>query len=95
MWIRKRLVEKLYQNIDNLNYLMTKNNIIDFAELLGNRKEMFLRNFFSGIFKGMGIGIGFTIITAIIIFILQKIIALNIPIIRTVCCRCYRCGSAK
>lgn len=95
MWIRKRLVEKLYQNIDNLNYLMTKNNIIDFAELLGNRKEMFLRNFFSGIFKGIGIGIGFTIITAIIIFILQKIIALNIPIIRTVCCRCYRCGSAK
>lgn len=92
---RKRLVEKLYQNIDNLNYLMTKNNIIDFAELLGNRKEMFLRNFFSGIFKGMGIGIGFTIITAIIIFILQKIIALNIPIIRTVCCRCYRCGSTK
>ena len=35
----------------------------------------------AGIFRGVGIGIGFTIITAILIIILQKIVMLNIPII--------------
>ena len=32
-------------------------------------------------FKGIGIGIGFTILTAILLIILQKIVALNIPVI--------------
>lgn len=31
--------------------------------------------------KGIGIGIGFTILTAILLIILQKIVTLNIPVI--------------
>ena len=42
---------------------------------------MLIRNILAGISKGIGIGIGVTIITAIIIYILQKIVKLNIPII--------------
>ncbi|HIU51593.1 MAG TPA: hypothetical protein IAB70_03085 [Candidatus Merdicola faecigallinarum] len=71
----------LYKKVDELNYVLTKNNLIDLAELLGNRKEMLIRNILAGISKGIGIGIGVTIITAIIIYILQKIVKLNIPII--------------
>ena len=69
------------QNIDNLNYLLTKNNLIDLVEILGNRKEMLIRNFLAGISKGVGIGIGFSILTAILVIILQKIVTLNIPVI--------------
>ncbi len=81
MFLRNKKLEYIYKSINELNYILTKNNLIDFAELLGNKKEMIIRNFIAGIFKGMGIGIGFTIITAIIIYILQKIVKLNIPII--------------
>lgn len=81
MFIKKLKLEKLMKNIDNLNFVLTKNNLIDLAELLGNRKEMLIRNLLAGIAKGIGIGIGFTILTAILVIILQKIVTLNIPVI--------------
>ena len=81
MFIKKAKLEKLMKNIDNLNYVLTKNNLIDLSEILGNRKELLIRNLLSGIAKGVGIGIGVTIITAILIILLQKIVKLNIPII--------------
>ncbi len=81
MFIKKAKLEKLMKNIDNLNYVLTKNNLIDLSEILGNRKELLIRNLLSGIAKGVGIGIGVTIITAVLIILLQKIVKLNIPII--------------
>ena len=42
---------------------------------------MLKRNLIAGIFRGIGIGIGVTVITAILIILLQRIVALNIPII--------------
>lgn len=81
MFFKKSKLEKLIKNIDNLNFVLTKNNLIDLAELLGNRKEMLIRNLLAGIAKGIGIGIGFTILTAILVIILQKIVTLNIPVI--------------
>ncbi len=71
----------LYKKIDELNRNLLKANLVEVSELLGNRKKLLIRQFMSGIFKGMGIGIGVTIITAILIIILQKIVALNIPVI--------------
>lgn len=81
MFIKKSKLEKLMKNLDNLNYVLTKNNLIDLAEILGNRKELLIRNLIAGIAKGIGIGIGFTILTAVLIILLQKIVKLNIPII--------------
>lgn len=81
MFIKKSKFKKLNKSIDDLNNTMTKNNVIDLAELLGNRKEMLIRNLLAGIAKGIGIGIGFSILTAILIILLQKIVTLNIPII--------------
>lgn len=75
------MLRKLYKKIDELNYNMTKNRLIDLCELLGNKKELIKRNIISGIFKGIGIGIGVTIITSIIVVSLQKIVKLNIPVI--------------
>ena len=48
---------------------------------MGNKKQILVRNFLAGISKGVGIGIGFTIITAILILVLQQVVKLNIPII--------------
>ncbi len=81
MFIKKSRFEKLMKNIDELNYTFTKNNLIDLAEILGNRKEMLIRNILAGIAKGIGIGIGFSLLTAVLIIILQKIVTLNIPVI--------------
>ena len=77
----KKIMEQLNKKMDNINYVLTRNNFIDLVELLGNRKQIFFRNIISGIGKGIGIGIGVTVITAVIVMILQKIVTLNIPVI--------------
>ena len=67
--------------LDKLNNILLKKNILEISELLGNTKKLIYRNFLAGISRGIGIGIGVTILTAILIYILQKIVRLNIPII--------------
>lgn len=72
---------ELNNKINELNYNLEKSNIMEIAYILGNKKELMKINLITGIFRGIGIGIGVTIVTAIIVFILQKIVTLNIPII--------------
>ena len=43
-----------------------------------NKRELIKRNFIAGIAKGVRMGLGLSIISAIIVYILQKIIKLNI-----------------
>ena len=81
MFIIKSKFEILMKNIDHLNEVLTRNQVIDLVEILGDRKKLLVRNFFSGIAKGVGLGIGVTVITAILVILLQKIVKLNIPII--------------
>lgn len=81
MEFNNKILKRLEENIENLNNNLTKNNILDLSEIIGNWKKLIWRNFMSGIAKGVGIGIGFSIVTAIIIIILQRIITLNIPVI--------------
>ena len=71
----------LNQKIDDINRVLIENHIVDLSELLGNRKKLFFRNLGSGIAKGIGIGMGVTVITAILVILLQKIVTLNIPVI--------------
>lgn len=79
---RKNKIEKeLIKNLEQLNFLLTKNRVLELVELLGNKKQLIIRNLITGITKGIGIGIGVTILTAILLIVLQKIVALNIPVI--------------
>lgn len=75
------LKKELYEQIEKLNHTLEKANIVELSYILGSKKEIFIRNIFAGIFRGIGIGIGVTIITAVLIYFLQKIVKLNIPII--------------
>ena len=79
--MKRKIYDQINKKLDKLNYLLTKNKVLELAELLGNKKELLFRNLWSGMVKGIGIGIGVTIITAIILLILQKIVTWNIPII--------------
>ena len=71
----------LYKKIDSINEKLEKSRIIEMSYLIGNKKEIIKRNLLAGIFRGVGIGVGITIISAILIIVLQKLIKLNIPVI--------------
>ena len=79
--IKIKLEEIMLIQLARINYNLRKNKILDLMELTGRPVKLMLRNFTSGIFKGIGFGIGFSIVTGIIIYFVQKIIVLNIPII--------------
>ena len=81
MYIRKKKVNILNNSIEKLSNALEKGNIEDLIYILGSKKEIIVRNFIAGIFRGIGIGIGVTLITAILIVVLNKIVALNIPLI--------------
>lgn len=75
------MLRDLKSKIDKISESLEKSNIMEMTYILGNKKEILKRNLIAGIARGVGIGIGVTLITAILIYILQKIILLNIPII--------------
>ncbi len=79
--IKSKQIEILNTSINHLIEAFQKSNIEEWTYILGSKKEIIKRNLIAGIFRGVGIGIGVTIITAILIILLQKIVALNIPII--------------
>ena len=79
--IKSKKIEILNTSINNLIEAFQKSNIEEWTYIFGSKKEILKRNLIAGIFRGVGIGIGVTIITAILIILLQRIVALNIPII--------------
>ena len=79
--IKNKKVDILNRSINNLIETFQKSNIEEWTYILGSKKEIIKRNLIAGIFRGVGIGIGVTIITAMLVIILQRIVALNIPII--------------
>ena len=76
-----QIEKKIIKEVRNLNKKLENNQLIEAMELLGNPKKLLVRNFASGLIKGIGIGIGISIITAILIYTAQRIITLNIPVI--------------
>ena len=56
--MNKKKIIDLENKLDKINKVLSKNYILDLADLLGNTKKLFFRNFFAGLFRGIGIGIG-------------------------------------
>jgi hypothetical protein len=81
MFGKGKKTEFLMKKLDEVNERLEKSNLEEIAYLMGDKKEIFFRNFFAGISRGVGIGIGVTFITAILILLLERIVKLNIPVI--------------
>lgn len=73
------MLKKIEKKIDKINKQLEKANLSELVYFLGSKKEIFIRNILAGISRGVGIGIGITIITAILVYFLQKLVKLNIP----------------
>ena len=79
--LKNKKIDSLNASINKLLESFQKSNIEQWMYILGSKKEIMIRNLIAGIFRGVGIGIGVTVITAILIILLQRIVALNIPVI--------------
>lgn len=77
----KHTLESIGEKLDELGTQLERAQIADYVQLLNNPRRLIKLNILTGIARGVGIAIGFTIFTATILYILQKIGALNLPII--------------
>ena len=77
----KSQLEFLTARIDELALNMEKMKLAEYVDMLNNPRRLLYINFLQGISRGFGTAIGFTILAAIIIYIMQRIILINIPLI--------------
>ena len=71
----------LNKKLDQISKSMEVSKLIDYVYFLENPRKMLLPNFLGGLARGFGAAIGFTILTAVIIYVLQWIVKWNLPII--------------
>ena len=74
--------KKLWNDkIDKLTIYMEKVKLAEYIELLNKPRRLIYLNFIAGVARGFGFAIGFTLLGALGIFILQKLVLLNLPVI--------------
>ena len=78
---KKENEENKISVIEKLVAILQKGNLQEIVYIMGSKKEIIKRNFIAGISRGVGIGIGVSIISAMLISFLQRIVTLNIPVL--------------
>ncbi len=72
-------VRTLAQRLADYTQHIEKLNIAEYVELVRDPRRMFLLNFLSGIGRGFGIAVGFTLLGAIVLVVLRHLVMLNLP----------------
>ena len=77
----KEQQEKLINKLEEFSYNMEKFNIAEYIQLMNNPKRLFWLNFLAGLFRGLGIAVGITVLGALLIYFLRRLVLLNLPVI--------------
>ncbi len=83
---RKRQVKttsllKLDSKVQELAVAMEKMKFAEYVEYINNPKKMLATNFLAGIARGLGMAVGFTILGALLLYVLRQLVLLNLPLI--------------
>lgn len=71
----------LEEKIDKLAIYMEKMKLAEYVELLNKPSRLIYINFIAGIARGFGIAVGFTLLGAILFYLLQKLVGLDLPLV--------------
>ena len=71
----------LIRQIDRWIKAMERIGLSDYVRYVDDRRRMFWSNFWGGIARGVGMAIGFTILGALLVLLLQDLARRNLPLI--------------
>lgn len=74
-----KTLQVVNNKLDSLMYTIERSRIRDFMMLTDSRKRLFTTNFIAGIGKGFGQAIGFSVLTAVFIYMISTWV--DLPII--------------
>jgi len=72
VWARK---------IDQLALAMEKMKLAEYMEYMNDTKRLLKINFMAGIARGFGMAVGLTVLGAVFIIMLRRMVMLNLPLI--------------
>lgn len=74
-------INYVYRLLMHISHMLEQSRIMEYTELLHRPWRLIWLNLLSGTSRGVGIAIGFTFFAATIVYVLQLLGALNLPII--------------
>ncbi len=77
----RSILGRLENKLDTLLNNLEKSQFLQYIEYTQDRKRMIRNSFFLGIARGIGAAIGFTILGAILWYILQAVAKSSIPLL--------------
>lgn len=77
----RHILESLRDKIDELAISMEKMKLAEYVNLLNRPWRLLYINFISGLARGLGTAVGFAILGAIMLLVLQHLVRLNLPVI--------------
>ncbi|MDD4237970.1 MAG: DUF5665 domain-containing protein [Desulfotomaculaceae bacterium] len=75
------LLKILEARIAGLATNIEKMKLAEYVKLLENPWRLLYVNFIAGLARGVGIAVGFTILGAVLLYFLRKLVVLNLPLI--------------
>lgn len=76
-----QLIRHINKKLDEMALKMEKMKFVDYVYFLEHPRKMLWANFVNGMARGFGIAIGFTLLGAVVIYILNIIVQYNLPYI--------------
>jgi hypothetical protein len=73
------LINALKERIEQLSLNLERMKLAEYVELLNRPWRLFYINFMSGLARGLGIALGFTVLSAVVLIVLQRLMVLNLP----------------
>lgn len=78
---KKGLFCTINKKLDKISLNMEKFKFVDYVYYIEHPRKMLLANFMGGLARGFGAAIGFTLLTAVVLYILQGIVMWKLPVI--------------
>jgi hypothetical protein len=73
--------KSLEKRITDLTRMLEKSQIAEYVNLLEKPTRLLYLNFLAGVARGLGMAVGFTLLGALVLYFLQKVVLLNLPVI--------------
>ncbi len=74
-----RLFRLLMQKLEELSLHMEKMKLAEYVQLLENLPRLLWINFLTGVARGLGMAVGFTLLGALLLYFLGRLV--NLPLI--------------
>lgn len=78
---KKGMIEGIGKKLDKISLNMEKFKFVDYVYYLEHPRKMLFANFLGGLARGFGAAIGFTLLSAVAIYLLHELVMWKLPVI--------------